>query len=82
VEEKVAAIRNLDYPTNLVDLKYGLVFFGYYRKFIPNYTRIAEPLEALKTSGFRAVLKKITKKKYRAIAEKELFYINNEYKAV
>jgi hypothetical protein len=63
IEEKVATIRNLDYPTNLADLEYSLAFFSYYRKFVLNYTRITEPLEALKTSGFRAVLKKTTKKR-------------------
>jgi hypothetical protein len=82
IEEKVAIIRNLDYPINLVDLEYSLAFFSYYRKFILNYTRITEPLEVLKTLGFWAVLKKTIKKRRRTIVEKELFYINDKYKAV
>jgi len=80
MEEKVVAIRHLEYPTNLADLECGLTFFGYYRKFVPNFAGIAEPLEALKTAGFRSVPKKTTKKKRRSMAEKEPFTMGEEHK--
>ena len=53
VEEKTKAIRNLDYPRNLRDLETGLGFFGYYRKFVPHYSAIAQSLLDLKTTGFK-----------------------------
>src|SRR5438046_10107858 len=53
VEEKTEVIRNLDYPRNLRDLETGLGFFGYYRKFIPHYSAIAQSLLDLKMTGFK-----------------------------
>ncbi|KAH8746342.1 hypothetical protein F5882DRAFT_238285, partial [Hyaloscypha sp. PMI_1271] len=63
IEEKVITIRYLEYPINLTNLEYSLIFFSYYRKFIPNFANIIELLEALKIASFRSILKKTTKKK-------------------
>jgi hypothetical protein len=49
-DEKIEAIRTLDYPHTLSELETGLGLFGYYRKFCLGYSYIAEPLEQLKTS--------------------------------
>ena len=46
-------IQNLDYSGCLRDLETGLGFFGYYRKFVPYYSAIAQPLLDLKTTGFK-----------------------------
>ena len=46
-------IQNLDYPRCLRDLETGLGFFRYYRKFVPYYSAIAQPLLNLKTTGFK-----------------------------
>jgi hypothetical protein len=43
----VAAIENYPRPTNEKQLKSYLVMASYYRKFIPNFSRIAAPLHAL-----------------------------------
>ena len=53
VREKTDAIRQLAYPTDLRQLEIGLGFFGYYRKFVPGYSDIAQPLLRLKTEGFK-----------------------------
>ena len=52
-EDKVEAIRLKDFPTNLRQLEAGLGFFNYYRKYVANYASIADPLNQLKTVGFR-----------------------------
>ena len=46
-------IWNLDYPGCLRDLETGLGFFGYYRKFVPYYLAITQPLLDLKMTGFK-----------------------------
>lgn len=53
--EKTKAVRNFPEPKRLKDLKSFLGLTGFFRKFIPNYSRIAKPLSDLtrKTSvGF------------------------------
>ena len=49
---KIKSIENLPYPRNVNEIKSCLGFFSYFRKFIPNFSGIASPLNAL------------TKKKY------------------
>ena len=44
---KVAAVRNLKPPTNVSELRSVLGFLGYYRCYIPNYSKIAAPLNGL-----------------------------------
>lgn len=46
-EAKVAAIREMPAPTNVSDLRSLLGFCGYYRNYVPNYSAIAQPLNAL-----------------------------------
>ena len=53
MEAKVDAVRKMAFPRNLRELETGLGFFGYYRKFVKNYTAIARPLIRLKTEGFK-----------------------------
>lgn len=48
-EEKTAAVRKLAFPNTLKQLETGLGFFGYYRKFVPFYAAIADPLVKIKT---------------------------------
>ena len=51
--EKVAAVREFPTPTNTRQLKQYLGLSGYYRKFIPNFSKIAKPLtELLKNTPF------------------------------
>jgi len=46
-EAKVAAIKALHPPTNVSQLRSVLGFIGYYRCYIPNFSRIANPLNGL-----------------------------------
>jgi len=49
--EKVKAIKNIPVPKNTTDVKSFLGLVGYYRKFIPQFSKIAKPLtELLKKS--------------------------------
>lgn len=41
------------FPTTLRQLEHALGFFGYYRKFVPYYAALADPLVLLKTRGFK-----------------------------
>lgn len=52
-EEKTEAIRNLLMPSNLQDLEHGSGLMGYYRDFVPDYAILADPLNELKTLGFK-----------------------------
>jgi len=47
IERKVDAIKNLDIPTNISELRSFLGMVGYYRNFIENYASISEPLRKL-----------------------------------
>ena len=42
--EKVKAVKDLQPPQTLKQLRSTLVIFAYYRKFIPNFSKIAAPL--------------------------------------
>ena len=44
---KLAAIRDLPAPTDLSGLRAALGLFSYHRKFVPNFSTIAFPLNAL-----------------------------------
>ena len=50
-EDKVAAVKALEFPGNIADLESAIRFFSYYRKFVPFFAGIAAPLEKLKTIG-------------------------------
>lgn len=45
--EKLRALIQLPYPTNAVEVRRALGMFGYYRKFVPRFAIIAEPLTRL-----------------------------------
>jgi hypothetical protein len=42
-EKKVEAVKNFPVPTNTQKLKGFLGLAGYYRRFIPNFSKIAKP---------------------------------------
>ena len=44
---KIKSIANLPYPRNVNEIKSCLGLFSYFRKFIPNFSGIASPLNAL-----------------------------------
>jgi hypothetical protein len=44
---KVVAVREFSVPTNTRQLKGFLGLAGYYRRFIPNFSKIAKPLTEL-----------------------------------
>jgi len=44
---KVDKILNYPYPTNLRDLRGALGLFSYYRRFIQNFSQVADPLYSL-----------------------------------
>lgn len=52
LEDRAAAIKELDTPRSLKDLWHVLGVFGYYRQFIPKYALLAAPLTRL-TKGTR-----------------------------
>ena len=45
--DKLAAVRDLPAPTDLSGLRAALGLFSYYRKFVPNFSTIAFPLNSL-----------------------------------
>jgi len=49
--EKVQAIKNFPIPKNTTDVKSFLRLTGYYRKFIPQFIKIAKPLTELLKKG-------------------------------
>lgn len=52
-EEKTEAIRHLEMPKTLQQLEMGMGLMGYYRDFVPDYAIITNPLNELKTIGFK-----------------------------
>jgi hypothetical protein len=50
-EEKVAAVRNLPAPTDVSGVRGALGLFSYYRKFVPHFSSIANPLNQLLRKG-------------------------------
>ena len=46
-QDKIAAVRDLPAPTDLSGLRAALGLFSYYRKFVPHFSTIAFPLNAL-----------------------------------
>ncbi len=51
--EKTQAIRDFPIPTNIKSLQRFLGMAGWYHRFVPNFSQIAEPLAALKRKGVR-----------------------------
>lgn len=49
--EKIEAVTTWQQPTDLKTLKFFLGFYGYYRRFVANYTAIVKPLTEL-TKGY------------------------------
>jgi len=45
--EKVAVMKKFPTPTNTREIKQYLGLCGYYRRFIPNFSKIAKPLTEL-----------------------------------
>ena len=52
-EEKVAAIRELDIPTTLYELECGIGLMGFHRHHIHNFAGISDPINEIKTIGFK-----------------------------
>lgn len=48
---KVEAIRSYPVPTNLKEVQRFLGLAGWYHRFVPNFSQIAEPINALKKKG-------------------------------
>lgn len=51
--DKTEAVRNFPVPINLKALQRFLGMAGWYHRFVPNFSQIAEPLNALKKKGAR-----------------------------
>lgn len=66
--EKVAAVKELAFPSTLKKLETALGFFGYYRKFVPYYSHISGPLLALKTAKFKGAPSSGIKRQTHALA--------------
>ncbi len=48
---KIEAIRSYPVPTNLKEVQRFLGLAGWYHRFVPNFSQIAEPINALKKKG-------------------------------
>ena len=57
-EGKIEAIRNCPTPTTVTEVQSFLGFMGYYHRFIPKFTQVAQPLHEL-TSGENAGKKRL-----------------------
>jgi hypothetical protein len=55
LDEKVEAIRAMQFLQTLSQLEITLGFFGYYRKFVSHFAGIARVMQALKTLGYKSV---------------------------
>jgi hypothetical protein len=53
LDEKVEAVREMRFPGTLAQLENTIGFFNYYRKFVDHYTGISQPMQVLKTLGFK-----------------------------
>lgn len=53
LEDKVEAIRALEFPKNLRGVEHVIGLFGYYRQYIPYFADIIAPLQELKKIGFK-----------------------------
>lgn len=53
--ERVASIQNYPCPQNLRGVRRFVWMVGFYARFIPDYSRLAEPLHALKRKGAKFV---------------------------
>lgn len=69
---KFVAIQNLPAPRDLTELKRVLGLFGYYRRFVPNYSILAEPMTRL--------LKKNTKFSWQAEQESAMKLLKESLK--
>ena len=49
--DKIEAVKNYPAPTNLKALKRFLGMAGWYHRFVPKFSQIVEPLNALKKKG-------------------------------
>lgn len=49
LEEKVSAIKNIEFPKTLKDLEGFIGLIGWFRRFIPGYALVVSPLQELKT---------------------------------
>ncbi|KAJ8122730.1 hypothetical protein ONZ43_g1146 [Nemania bipapillata] len=52
-EEKIAAIKELEMPRTLEELEHGIGLMGFQRNWIHHFAALAEPLNAIKTIGFK-----------------------------
>lgn len=52
---KVEAIKSYSVPTNLKKIHHFLRLAGWYHRFVPNFSQIAEPLNALKRNNLSVV---------------------------
>ena len=66
--EKVKAIKNFPIPKNTTDVKSFLGLTGYYRKFIPQFSKIAKPLTELLKKGSKVALGRGTDREFSFFA--------------
>jgi hypothetical protein len=52
-DQKIAAVKALEFPTDLSQLEISVGYFGYYWKFIDHYAAVERPLQVLKTRGLK-----------------------------
>ena len=46
-------MKEMVWPNILRDLETGVGFFNYYRKYVPHYSQVVEPLNRLRAIGFK-----------------------------
>ena len=51
--EKVSVVKNLKPPENIREVRSFLGMTSYYRKYVPNFSKIAKPLTALTKKNAR-----------------------------
>jgi hypothetical protein len=66
---KVEAVRNFPVPTNTREVKGFLGLAGYYRRFVPNFSKIAKPLTKLLSKGTTYVWNDETNESFNKLKE-------------
>ncbi|XP_030649811.1 transmembrane protease serine 9-like [Chanos chanos] len=65
--DKIAAVMNFPTPTSLKEVQRFLGMAGWYHRFVPGFSKVAEPLNALKRKGARFTWNEVCQQAFDAL---------------